>query len=271
MTDIVVGLVAGLVVAGGSLSVQANLDDQRSEREALRENLRFVRERALGTDVTRPFRFMNLTGQNLSGLELPDADFSGATLVGVNLAGADLTGAKLGDADLSGANLINARLDKAGLVRANFTDADLTGATLDAETGGLANYSGANLRGAFLLGASFGSHPNSLAVADRDMTGIVLSDANLENADLRGKQLAGASIRRANLRGANLTGADLRAEGAVYPQRFEPGGAPMFMGGNPVDLTGSDLSGITLDSICYDSSTRWPAGFVPPPSTCSTD
>lgn len=208
VSDVIAGLVAGLLV----LVVQVNIDDQRSAREELRENLRFVRERSVGAEVARPFRSMDLTGQNLSGLELPRADFTGATLIRANLSEAILTDAELGGADLTGANLAKARLDGAPqLIDAKFINADLTGATLGAETSGSANYSGAKLREAYLSRATFTSKPKGLAVADRDMTLIDLSEARLEGADLRGKRLAGANFRKAILDGADLTGADLRS------------------------------------------------------------
>lgn len=256
VSDIIAGLVAGLLV----LVVQVNIDDQRSEREDRRENLRFVRERSMGAEVARPFRSMNLTGQNLSGLELPRADFTGATLVGANLSEAILTDAKLGGADLTGANLAKVRLDGApSLIGTKFINADLTGATLGAETSGSGNYSGAKLREASLNHASFSGKPNGLAVADRDMTGINLSEARLEGVDLRGKRLAGANFREAKLGGADLTGADLRSTVNLF--------------GDPVgtDMEGADLSGAVLETICYDRNTRWPTDFVPPPSNCPAD
>ena len=65
------------------------------------------------------------------------------------------------------------------------------------------------------------------------------TDADLLEADLSGTDLRGAILRRVNLTGALLVGAD---------------------------LTGADLTGANLAAITYDSSTRWPDGFVPPES-----
>jgi uncharacterized protein YjbI with pentapeptide repeats len=62
----------------------------------------------------------NLSGANLSGAKLEFADLSDADLTGANLSGASLSYADLSDADLTGANLTGADL----------TDANLTGATM---------------------------------------------------------------------------------------------------------------------------------------------
>ena len=103
----------------------------------------------------------DLSGANLSGLEIVNADITQATLAGANLAGskivnvqsrgasfersnlvkADLVGedlegvdfshADLTDADLSEANLRGANFIRAKLVRTKFRHANLAGAALD--------------------------------------------------------------------------------------------------------------------------------------------
>ncbi len=82
----------------------------------------------------------DLTGVNLAYAELPKADLSHANLAGVqlgqanlsgaNLSGADLTGAKLNMANLKEANLSGARLPEARLYRAELDGANLSGADL---------------------------------------------------------------------------------------------------------------------------------------------
>ena len=78
------------------------------------------------------------------GIDLRDADLSGANLYGAYLRGADLSGANLRGADLSGANLRGADLRGANLYGADLRDADLSGANLYG-----ADLRGANLRGAW--------------------------------------------------------------------------------------------------------------------------
>ena len=116
-----------------------------------------------------------LTGANLHGAILTDANFSGAYLGGANLYGANLI-----NADLTGANLRYAILYGAIL-----TDANLTGANLYCADLTRANLCGANLLGANLTGA--------------DLRGAFLEFANLTGADLRGANLYGAILTDAIL------------------------------------------------------------------------
>jgi len=102
----------------------------------------------------------NLSGADLSDLNLSDAYLSGADLSDANLSDANLSDAFLPDAFLREANLSNADLDDAGLKDANLRGANLSGAGLK----------DANLRGANLSGA--------------DLSGADLSSANLSYADL---------------------------------------------------------------------------------------
>ena len=68
---------------------------------------------------------LNLSDADLSGADLSDADLSGADLSGADLSGADLRGADLSGADLRGAYLRGANLSGVGLSRTNLSGADL--------------------------------------------------------------------------------------------------------------------------------------------------
>jgi len=92
-----------------------------------------------------------------------------------------------------------------------------------------ADLAGADLRGADLRGAY--------------LNGAILNTANLRNADLRDAYLRDADLRHANLAGADLRGADLRGFGMS-----------------------STLVEAYLRGIIWDSSTKWPKGFMPPRS-----
>lgn len=193
----------------------------------------------------------DLTGRDLSHLDLAELDFKGADLAAANLYGADLT-----RADLSGANLKGARLNRATITSANFSGADLTDAhllrptiftTLDIYTAEAPKFTGAKLvrarsdgwldradfSDADLSNAVFGGgasreetlfSPARLTSANFTRANLKgarfpsahmqyarFVDANLEGADLRGTNLLGADFTRANLAGANLTGANLDA------------------------------------------------------------
>ncbi len=154
----------------------------------------------------------NLSGTDLSGTQLLDADLSGAQLAygdlsdtnfyyadlsGADLSGADLSGANFYHADLSGANLSGANLSSAKLAYANLSSVDLRGADLR----------NAHFRGADLSSANL----SSAKLAHADLRRADLSGANLSSAKLAYADLSRASLTEANLSGANLSGADFRS------------------------------------------------------------
>ena len=90
------------------------------------------------------------------GIELPNADLSGRSLVRAAFSGANLRGANLSFADLGGADLSGA-----DLTGANLTGADLRGADLQD-----ANLTGADLRGANLIGVELSEEQTENAKLD---------------------------------------------------------------------------------------------------------
>jgi uncharacterized protein YjbI with pentapeptide repeats len=120
-----------------------------------------------------------------------------------------------------------------------------------------------------------------------DVTAVTMSYTNLSHAKLFGAHLKGASIKQSNLVHADLTNADL--SGADLTQSnftlallyranlsgVRHTGAIDFTGAflDGADLRGIDLTEVNLTGISYDCSevfgkTRWPAGFIPPPTNC---
>ena len=87
-----------------------------------------------------------------------------------------------------------------------------------------------------------------------DARGVDFFEANFNSASLRGAHLRGAVLYQASLRGATLINANL--------QEADLRGADL----TGARLTDADLTGAKLEGITYDGSTRWPAGFQPPPS-----
>jgi len=82
--------------------------------------------------------YCDLSGANLSELDLTLAKLRNANLTGANLRNADLRYADLWDADLTNANLTGANLSSADLRGANLTGAWLGGANLKgAQLGGV--------------------------------------------------------------------------------------------------------------------------------------
>ncbi len=135
--------------------------------------------------------------------EFPSAELN---LTGEDLSDLDLNAANLGGADLSGAELCGTHLERANLKMARLHEADLSGAILVG-----AELYKADLRGAFLTGADLSRA--YLAQADlegADLRGARLGEARLAEANLRGAVLAEAVLARADLSEVDLTGADLR-------------------------------------------------------------
>ncbi len=143
---------------------------------------------------------LDVSGQNLRGINLMNCNLRGAnlsqvrgceaTLCGANLSHADLHGADLSGtcvcwADLRGANLRAADLREADLSWADLREADLRGVKLDMAT---------------LCGASLGK---------ADLRGACLDKTDLRGADLSWASLGGAST-------FELTKHQLRQRGAIF-------------------------------------------------------
>jgi Uncharacterized low-complexity proteins len=155
-----------------------------------------------GVDVWNTWRDEHPEVQpNLSGTQLSKIDLDGINLRKADLAGACLSGTQLKKSDFSEANLKRADLDRTDLTGANLSGADLYKADFKRSTLVKANLSiselartdffRANLSGANLSGAN-------LNRAD-------LSETNLSQANLQGANLSRANLDRANLIAANLT------------------------------------------------------------------
>lgn len=194
---------------------------------------------------------VDLTGKDLSYLDLAGIDFKGAVMSRANLFGVDLT-----TANLRGAKLDGVMLDRAIVLRADFSGANLEGAslmrpsvntTLGSNSQDAPKFAGANLRhiritammdgadfrGADLTGARMGPHEPRADISS--MPGSLLRGCDFSGATLNGADLMWAKLRfskfiGANLQGVNLAGADLSMTD--------------FSG---ADLTGANLEGADLD------------------------
>jgi uncharacterized protein YjbI with pentapeptide repeats len=166
------------------------------------------------------FEGRDLTGADLSGIQIPGANLAGAFMEGVKLTGADLAGA-----DLSGVVLARADLTKV------------------------------NLRGAKLQKANLGSAVLREAQAD----GADLTEAILSKADLTGARLVGALLAKADLSEATLGGADLsgvKAPGLILLKTDISGlrfGKADLSGCNFLEVTaeGTDFSEACLESAVF--------------------
>lgn len=251
-----------------------------------------------------------LGGLELANAEFPQARLSGATmsmsnLVGVDFVRAQFVGTDLRKSDLNGADFTNALLVGTDMVGANLSchlvdapggyrnyhrricaqpeqsaggsapDSD-RGITQPAASVRTAQLIGTVLHDAHLIGVDFwqahivGADFRGSDLTEAGMTGVValntdfsciaeprVDDPNNETkprcTKFVGTVLHGASLQNANLRGAVLDYVSMDGE---------------------TNLSGADLTGATLTNVCYQSTTSWPEGFVPPPARmtdCMTD
>ncbi len=174
---------------------------------------------------------------------LPAADLRESALSGASLHHADLQGVRFDDGELVGVDLYMARAQGASFKGANLRWAQMFEAELH-----WASFSYADLRGASLraVQAPRSSWTNAeLLLAD--MSGAVLTDADLRNAkgpgtNLEIAQLRGARLGASEFADARLVGADLRGVDA---------GSAVFAG---ADLTGARLSGSDLRSATLEGA-----------------
>jgi len=123
-----------------------------------------------------------LSRANLAGASLLDVWASDSFLTEANLKGSDLHGARFGEAWLDQANLEGANLHRAFLYRANLTGANLKGALLHGATLERAKLQKANLQRA-------------------DLSGAILIDTNLSDADISMANVYGTTLGSAITRG----------------------------------------------------------------------
>lgn len=172
------------------------------------------------------FAFTDLSGLDLSGHNLADADFTGAILEDTNLSKCRLDSASFFGADLKRANLTQASLRRADLRGVSLKGANLTGADLfeaDLREGTIAQKDRyGNLRvmqhdvgptelpGATLHSANLErAKMNGTIAVQADFTDAMMKSCRLIRANLRQAKLAGANLENADLSGCNLAGANL--------------------------------------------------------------
>jgi uncharacterized protein YjbI with pentapeptide repeats len=141
--------------------------------------------------------YENLSCLDLKNANLREADLYRAFCYYTNLCGADLRNADLREANMFGANLSDATLIEANLSRAYLLDTDLSHA----------NLRNADLRDADLRNAN---------LRNANMYRACCCDTNLNGVDLRSADLSDADISIADLRDANLLGTNLKNANISY-------------------------------------------------------
>lgn len=206
-------------------SLQAEREqDLESHRTAYQEVLENTRfVRQVVIDGSQTMPFSSL---RLSGAQLSGLDL-GCTGAEDDSGGGE--GGGTGCAQFAGADLSEANLARTILAGANLTEANLTGARLF-----LADLTRADLTGADLTGANL----NGANLAGAILTSTILEDASLEGSDLSGADFQSARMDPRSHPNAEW---DLARQRAM------------------VDA----LERARLRSICFDSTTVWPADYRP--------
>jgi uncharacterized protein YjbI with pentapeptide repeats len=166
--------------------------------EAIRydNKINFKGDNLQGINFSAPCR-VDLSQKNFSEANLMYSIFSGVILqlailekvhaCGIDLRNADLSGAILIEGNFKNAKFQHAKLNGTQLVKTDLEGAYLCGVTGDAST----DFSGANLTNSNLTNAN--------------LPGVNFRNANLTNADLQGADLQGAIFDGAILDDTNLT------------------------------------------------------------------
>lgn len=201
-----------------------------------------------------------MPGRNLTGVDLSDMQLTGWNLDEADLTGAKLTGTRLVDCSLRGAILARASLDEdpdaVGSANATFERCDLSGADLR-RSFGCPTFDDATLRGTNFSQATFGGY--SARFIDSDLRGVHAHGLRLrhhaslvdcrfnDSSDLSGSAFYLASIEEYSevaepvLAGADLRGSDLRSS----------------------HLERINLEGARLEGAIYDRFTQFRSGFDP--------
>lgn len=163
----------------------------------------------------RCFSFASGFRPHLSGSNLEDACFRGATMRATNFEEANLRGADFSLFNCSHSRFTGADLTGANVWAACFYDARLDGATLnDLQNKDSAQWNDAAPANRDFRGGDFSNarlHSRNFAGCDfqsAKFNGAELCESNLEGANFRG-----ADLREANFAGTNLSGADFRGAG----------------------------------------------------------
>jgi uncharacterized protein YjbI with pentapeptide repeats len=165
------------------------------------------------------FRGASLRKCNLKGTNLQKANFTGASLEEADLTGADLTAAILDDADLTEAKLSGAKLRGMSLKGTIFSGLSLPGMDFSKCTGKRPDFSGCDLTGARFVAAVLPQADfseckleradfNGSEIPKAQLDGARAAEINLADADIRGMSASdGADLSRASFQGAKATGA----------------------------------------------------------------
>ena len=190
------------------------ITNERSESCVTRSEFMRLLMTTSSTDKLR-CQGVNLSGADLSYLDLRSINFKYANLSGANLKGASMSECDFLLADLSGACLDDATMEGIQMKRTNLEGASMKDCKFECvarnniteAASKTANLESAILKGVQLEGSQMSNVNLRLAILKgANMQNCVLREAVLAGADLENCNLTGADLQGANLRGANIVG-----------------------------------------------------------------
>jgi len=147
----------------------------------------------------------NLDGINLSGAYLEQVNFSGASLIGANLSGAILSRANLESANFTDANLKGANIGAVNANKTNFTNANLCDAKLSK-----GNFTGADFTQAIL------THTETLEIIiqsaifnEAELPDFNFIELSLSDISFIGTNLEAASFMKCSVNNCDFSNATL--------------------------------------------------------------
>jgi uncharacterized protein YjbI with pentapeptide repeats len=192
------------------------------------------------SDLTRTVFFRaSMRRARLDGARLDEADFTEATLDGASLRGCKATEILFSKVSLAGVDMREATFSKCNFFEvelggADFTSADMHQSALVDVTGDKAIFRGASLVNLRVVKAEKGSR-----LRGADFRGANLTMANLRGADLAGSDFTGALMKTSDFSETDLTSAKLAGVRAMEA-RFERANL------SSADMRGADLMNAVL-------------------------
>lgn len=189
---------------------------------------------------------------DLSGKDLTDLDLSNLNFKAARLDASNLFGVNLSSSDLRNVSLAGVTLDRAQLTKTNFTNANLRGSrilipaihvALDSYIWHAPTFRQSNLQGAWLSG-NFDGTDFGAANLQGARFGILSS---LERCEFSGANLAGAKLQRAKLKYARFVQADLRNVNLRDAKLI-------WVDFTGADLRGADFTGADLSMAILDGA-----------------
>ena len=184
----------------------------------------------------------DLSGRNFDNLNLQNAVFDKADLSNTSFKNTNIDGARFVFADLNNSNL----LDRIDLSNINFAGANLPNMNLNGRDLSGTILTGADLSNSNLTGVNLSGNDMAKAILiDVDLSNAILTGANLQHANLDGANVMNADFTSADFTGVNLAGTNLKDakfdDATFVGVKFD--GFDISLGSLPeINFRGADLS-----------------------------